>query len=407
MTSAFVPPFSGADPISPFGDIRFACYALSHSKVPYAIMTSDRLSLAYQAMIDAAAGENTFSNTMLRLAELNDAPGAVLFELNRKTGEITNLASPQLEFGDDGYNEHINAINPRMRYSMRHAAGHVTYEGRFATEDTIARHEFYDWLTREKGLKYFLGVRLADIGDISVFHSVEFQNGADHPDRALISQFTDTSKRLANAWRLSKHIAPSAPQWERQSWTPDHLPWAIFAIQRNGKICQMNAQAERILATKTVITLGTQTLEAAYKPDKAKLHGMIRDALAGSTSAMQLRDAVSQTVFIAQTIPVERNTSAAPEDVCALLYLWNPVELRHGDLHVIMKLWGLSPAEAGIAARLARGETLSDISEALSISRNTSRNHLQNIFDKTKTSRQAELAILMFGVLDTSHDGPT
>ncbi|MEP5731947.1 MAG: PAS domain-containing protein [Sulfitobacter sp.] len=359
-------------------------------------MTSEKLSLVYQSMIYAAAGEQPFSDIMLRLAELNNAPGAVLFELNRKTGEITNFASPQLEFGEDGYNERLNAINPRMRYSMRHTAGHVTYEGRFTNEATVARHEFYDWLTRSKGLKYFLGVRLADIRDTSVFHSVEFANGADHPERELISQFSNTSKRLANAWRLSKHVTSSGPQWEQQSRTPDHLPWAIFAIMQDGKVSQMNAQAERILAKSNVVTLGPETLEAVHKPDHAKMHGMIRNAFSGSSSTMLLRDAVTHNYFVAQTIPVEQNGISMPGAVSALLYLWNPVELRHGDLNVIMQLWGLSRAEARIASRLAQGETLAEISDALQISRN----HLQSFFEKTATSRQTELAILLFGVLE-------
>lgn len=58
----------------------------------------------------------------------------------------------------------------------------------------------------------------------------------------------------------------------------------------------------------------------------------------------------------------------------------------------------LTPAEAAIAARLARGERLSQISEALSISRNTVNFHLRHIFQKTATARQSDLMALMHSV---------
>ena len=58
----------------------------------------------------------------------------------------------------------------------------------------------------------------------------------------------------------------------------------------------------------------------------------------------------------------------------------------------------LTPAETAIAARLARGERLSQISEALSISRNTVNFHLRHIFQKTTTARQSDLISLMRSV---------
>jgi DNA-binding CsgD family transcriptional regulator len=55
--------------------------------------------------------------------------------------------------------------------------------------------------------------------------------------------------------------------------------------------------------------------------------------------------------------------------------------------------FGLSPAEARLALRLITGETLRSAAAKLSISYETARTQLKNIFNKTGTCRQAELVI--------------
>ena len=58
-------------------------------------------------------------------------------------------------------------------------------------------------------------------------------------------------------------------------------------------------------------------------------------------------------------------------------------------------LFGLTPAEAAVASRAARGEGVPGVAAALGIGRTTARFHLQAVFQKTGTRRQAELAWLL------------
>src|SRR5947208_2110656 len=61
--------------------------------------------------------------------------------------------------------------------------------------------------------------------------------------------------------------------------------------------------------------------------------------------------------------------------------------------------FGLTPAEARLALHLVTGETLRSAAAKLSISYETARTQLKNIFNKTKTRRQAELVILILTTL--------
>jgi DNA-binding CsgD family transcriptional regulator len=61
--------------------------------------------------------------------------------------------------------------------------------------------------------------------------------------------------------------------------------------------------------------------------------------------------------------------------------------------------FGLTPAEARLALHLVAGETLRSAEVKLSMTYETARSHLKNIFKKTGTCRQAELVILIVTAL--------
>ncbi len=81
---------------------------------------------------------------------------------------------------------------------------------------------------------------------------------------------------------------------------------------------------------------------------------------------------------------------------------------RAGDvpdraLHV---LYGLTATEAAVAGRIGQGQGVADAADALGVAASTLRWHLQRVFEKTGTARQAELARLVerLGTLGGNED---
>jgi DNA-binding CsgD family transcriptional regulator len=64
-------------------------------------------------------------------------------------------------------------------------------------------------------------------------------------------------------------------------------------------------------------------------------------------------------------------------------------------IDLLRRHFGLTQAEARLALHLVAGETLRFAAVKLSISYETARTHLKNIFKKTGTCRQAELVIVI------------
>jgi DNA-binding CsgD family transcriptional regulator len=76
---------------------------------------------------------------------------------------------------------------------------------------------------------------------------------------------------------------------------------------------------------------------------------------------------------------------------------------------LLWQLYGLTPAEVRLACLLASGRSVEEAADELSISRNTARWTLKQVFAKTDTTRQAALVQLLLtgpaGVLPAAEDG--
>jgi DNA-binding CsgD family transcriptional regulator len=88
-----------------------------------------------------------------------------------------------------------------------------------------------------------------------------------------------------------------------------------------------------------------------------------------------------------------------PADDCGTLIVLIDLDRRiEPPVEVLRRIYGLTRAESQVAMRVLNGDGLAPIAEELSVSLTTVRTHLQRIFDKTGTHRQAELVRLLLTV---------
>ena len=75
---------------------------------------------------------------------------------------------------------------------------------------------------------------------------------------------------------------------------------------------------------------------------------------------------------------------------------------RLPDEIVLGSRFRLTPAEVRIALGIARGEPLTEIADLHGITVQTARTQLKSVFSKTRTNRQAQLAVLLMEVASSS-----
>jgi DNA-binding CsgD family transcriptional regulator len=95
--------------------------------------------------------------------------------------------------------------------------------------------------------------------------------------------------------------------------------------------------------------------------------------------------------------PVARAATLAPmfATPAVLLFLHDAARLADPPNGLLRRLYELTPREAELATLLGAGVSLDAAADALGIAKNTAVNHLQRIFRKTGTRRQAELTRLL------------
>ncbi len=343
-------------------------------------------------MFDAALGDVTFEQLIRKIASHFDGGGGVIFELNRKTGAISNWIGPGLEGGAQDYIEYLNSINPRMRYSLRHAPGHVAYDGLCLSETAMDRHEFYDAILRAAGTRYFLGSRLYDEGDISVFHSVEFDPSHGHPQKDEINVFARTARNLGKAWKLAK-TQDRLSNSNNEGFVFEHLPWAIFSVDQKAQVAPVNQKAKTFVFSDGPMSLVEGRLLTSGNSVNNTIMNFVKRAIAGHAGSIALPMENSSARLILQSLP-------HPGKQSAFLFIRDTRQTSSLFEHVLPDLFGLSAAEIRIVNVLAQGKDLQTVAEVLQISRNTVRNHLQSIFKKTNTQSQPELLVQIMGLID-------
>ena len=71
---------------------------------------------------------------------------------------------------------------------------------------------------------------------------------------------------------------------------------------------------------------------------------------------------------------------------------------RHRIDLLLRRLYGMTKAEAAVAIRLLRGDGIKPIADSMCLSTGTVKTHVQHIFNKTNTHRQAELVRLLLTI---------
>ncbi|VEG51503.1 DNA-binding protein with HTH domain [Mycolicibacterium aurum] len=82
----------------------------------------------------------------------------------------------------------------------------------------------------------------------------------------------------------------------------------------------------------------------------------------------------------------------------ALVVIVDPDKQRRPPKHLLRSLFGLTRAEIDVALLISGGSSPSAVADELSLSLATVKTHVQHVYDKTDTHRQAELVRLLLAI---------
>jgi DNA-binding CsgD family transcriptional regulator len=180
----------------------------------------------------------------------------------------------------------------------------------------------------------------------------------------------------------------------------DRLPTGAVLLDRHGRITFRNQEAMRLCAGHCGLSERAGHPAAVWPSDQEPLRQLVERTvvgwLAAAPQAVLLHDADGRPAATAIVLPVPPHTTLAwSETAVAAVMFVRPVRPRQPSIEALRTLFGFTAAETELAALLAEGLTLPEISERLGKRRNTLRTQMRALLAKTGARRQAELVQLL------------
>ncbi|WP_232375079.1 helix-turn-helix transcriptional regulator [Mycolicibacterium mengxianglii] len=214
----------------------------------------------------------------------------------------------------------------------------------------------------------------------------------------------DTPERMAAMRGLVPHLLRANRIRDDLAALKDHtddlasaigtVRHGIFVVDRNHRLVTMNSGAERILRAEDGLCLRSSRVVAAHPSVDRELRSAIAAAVTGSPCGVQGAQSFTclrpsgKRPYVVHVLPSYRRATA-------LLLVVDPAEEPEPAIALLRRLYRLTETEAEVALHVMHGSDVKQIAELLSVSLATVRTHVQHIFDKTGTHRQAELVHLL------------
>jgi DNA-binding CsgD family transcriptional regulator/PAS domain-containing protein len=360
----------------------------------------ERFSTLVEAIYGATLDPDAWSKLAVRVAERFAAESCFLGAFDEQTGAARLFAHTKNvdARAHADYAAHYHKTDLWVHTARATIPGVVFLGTDVVDEPALVASEFYnDWCKRV-GIFHALGF-LAPI-DENVFSAVgihrscaaqHFDDGDKHTMRLLLPHLT-------KSLHLTLHLEHLRHGRKLALQAVDTLGAAVVVVDANRRLLLASARAESLLEKRSDLTVSQGILRArlpardqelARAVHHAALAAVGRSASPGGVVTIPCEDGSTLSLMVSPLPPDATELGAARP--IALIFLSGSGDRAVPSAEALARFYGLSPAEARLAAALLSGERLEAYAERAQISRETARTLLARTFRKTGCSRQADL----------------
>ncbi len=366
------------------------------------MVTVDEFSRIVAEVYASSTSPENWIQALASIGRVLDATGCAIF-----TGEGASrsvMAATVPSEARDSYIAYYHAIDYVLDAVEREPTGLI--RGGQALVALKARSEFEADFMRPFRMDDGLFVRLTT-GSVPTSFLAVAARGCEPFDTAERVKFLGALlPHLQQALRTQNHLAELGNRAGEITAVIDAIAHGIVIVETGGRVVQMNSAAEHILTVRDGLCVHWGRLEAVRTSTNEQLQGCIARACgeprngppSGDSLACSRPSKKRPYVIHALPLPITEAFSAAR----ALVMIIDPEQGTEPPKMLIRRLFGLTNAQADVALRVMRGDGLKPISEELALSMATVKTHLQHVFEKTDTHRQAELVRLLLTVSSVS-----
>jgi DNA-binding CsgD family transcriptional regulator len=222
----------------------------------------------------------------------------------------------------------------------------------------------------------------------------------DTPERVRL--MSGLVPHVQQALRTQDKLATLADSTVELAGALDVVRHGVIIVAGEHLVINLNSAGERILRAEDGLCLRSGRIAATTTHAGQELHCAMQNALAGERSTVRTGRSLTcfrpsgKRPYVIHVLPSHRRNADEPlRQPMALVLIIDPEDEPEPAAALLRRLYRLTKAEADVALHMIHGADPKQISDELSISLTTVRTHLQHVFDKTGTHRQAELVRLL------------
>jgi DNA-binding CsgD family transcriptional regulator len=353
-------------------------------------------------LYDAAAEPARWQALAPRLARLFDSESCMLL-----TADITGSGSKMLSvtnniggrFLRDYENYYYNEdqwIAGGLRNPGRAVLGHAV-----APEDWYRTSAFLNELCAAAGVHDLVGATVPLGGPISGVIGIHRPRDAGDFGEDDLARLNLLLPHLKRAMQITLRLAGVGIDYQAALDGLERTGTATIVVDRNALILSTNSLAELLLRRGGSLRSAGGRLTACERKVADRLACLIRGATGANTApggpgggiAIEREDGrLPITVLV---VPFRPRLAAFDTSIPAALVFVRDPETPAMAPDILKDLFGLTRAQAVVAAQIAEGHDPEHVAIALKISLYTVRDHLKVVFAKTGTSRQSQLVALL------------
>lgn len=344
---------------------------------------------------DAAMGMRAWSDVLAGISSAISAETSIaeLFPGNRRQPFTTARRLTADEIRD--YQARIMPRDEMLKLSFRYPAGALLQSQRLMDTEAMERTEIYNEIYRKIGLYFFASSHVVRDEDSWVFFTAQRPKHDGPLGGHDFGLFGEIVPHVARAIRIQRQLDAKRLLASGAMRCSDAAGLAVVLVDGAGAVLDLNQTAARLLeAEEGPLRIVQGGVEAMVDGVSRRLeHAAADRKRCTSPTLMRLGD-----THVGAYIPL------SPERREALQLLEGPAAALvvncagGGDRSLegrLSEIYGLTRAEARVAASVACGKSITAAATHLGLSRETVRSQLKRVFSKTGTARQAELALLV------------
>jgi DNA-binding CsgD family transcriptional regulator/PAS domain-containing protein len=356
------------------------------------------LHLVEQAFANAAIDFNAWGAALEVAVAQTGSHGSILLNVDGPPLPGTPMTESMDEGTEVYFRDGWNLRDERLRCKPVLIRDGVCDDFDILSADAMKRHPYYQEFLAPIQMPGFVGVKVAagdDLWSLGLMRSGSKEPFSHDEKRKLAA----LSRSLSGSAAVARALGFAATNAALEAFEISGS--AVLLLNGRGEVVTANPSAERLLGNG--IRIARRRLVAADSAATAALDRALHRLLWSPTGAALSPPVVlprqARSPLLAYPLKLSNWTDNPFANGRVLIVLVDPDKRSRPPEDALQRGFGLTFAEARVAARLAAGDGLEPIAEDLGIAKETARHHLKNVFSKTGVRRQAELVALFARML--------